>query len=157
MKILGSVRFWAMLNGAIVVALVGAALFSENGVLRHERLDEELARVNLLNDDLAVENDRLRREVNALRHDPEYVETVIRDELGWVREDETVFLFAPTEEEQRAKARAKGTPPKAEAPKPEAAKPEAPRPEAAAEPKPEAPARLEVQPTPKPAKKRKAH
>ena len=34
------VRFWAIVNGAIVVLLVAAALFGEDGVVRHERLRE---------------------------------------------------------------------------------------------------------------------
>ena len=87
------VRFWAIVNGAIVCLLIGAALFGEDGVVRHERLNERLERVQTLNDDLKSENGRLKIEANALRHDPEFVEHVIRDELGWVKDDEVVFIL----------------------------------------------------------------
>ena len=95
LDVLRSLKFWAVLNGGLVALLVGAALFSSNGVVRKERLSEELGRLRTLNDEVSTENDRLRLEARALRHDPAYVEAVIRDELGWVREDESVFLVAP--------------------------------------------------------------
>lgn len=86
-------RFWIVLNGALVAALIGGTFFGSGGVVRHEKLSDELRRVRELNSDLERENVRLKREVEALRHDPEYVQRVIRDELGWVRSDEMVFLF----------------------------------------------------------------
>jgi cell division protein FtsB len=87
------IRFWAVLNGALVFVLIGGALFGKEGVVRHERLAEELRRVRELNSDLDRENARLRKEVEALRHDASYVEQVIRDELGFVRADEMVILI----------------------------------------------------------------
>jgi cell division protein FtsB len=84
---------WAVLNGALVVTLVGAALFGEGGVVRHERLAEELAQIRALNDELLDDNRRLGLEVDALRHDDAYVESVIRDELGVVRPNEVVFIL----------------------------------------------------------------
>ena len=89
-------RFWAIINAAIVCLLIGAALFGEDGVVRHERLSEELRRVRSLNDDFQTDNERLKLEVGALRQDDDYVEHVIRDELGYVKSDEVVFIF-PTD------------------------------------------------------------
>jgi cell division protein FtsB len=88
-----SLRFWALVNGAAVFFLVGSALFGDDGVVRHEQLREQIRSVEQLNEDLLRENDRLRAEARALRHDPAYVESVIRDELGYVRPGELVFLF----------------------------------------------------------------
>lgn len=87
------VRFWAVFNGTIVAALIGTALVGPDGVRRHERLQEELEHLRASNDELRADNARLRVVDDALRHDPNYVATVIRDELGWVREDEMVFIF----------------------------------------------------------------
>lgn len=87
------IRFWAIVNGALVVLLVGAALFGQDGVVRHERLAEELRQVHTLNEDLQRENQRLTQVAHALRYDSDYVEHVIRDELGWVRDDEIVFFL----------------------------------------------------------------
>ncbi|MCC7384367.1 MAG: septum formation initiator family protein [Deltaproteobacteria bacterium] len=87
------VRFWALFNGALVALLIGGALFGDGGIVRHERLDEELRHVKELNSDLSRENVRLREEARALRHDRAAVERVVRDELGWVRPDEVVLIL----------------------------------------------------------------
>ena len=91
-------RFWAIVNGALVVLLVGAAVFGDRGVVRRERLAEELRRVEILNDQLQEHNQALRHEIEQLKHNPDYVESVIRDELGWVRPDEMVFIVPPEDE-----------------------------------------------------------
>lgn len=89
----GIVRAAAFASGLLSIVLVGAALLGDHGVLRHEKLREELANAKTLNQGLESENRRLRAEAEALRSDPEYVESVIRDELGFVRKDELIFLF----------------------------------------------------------------
>ncbi len=91
------IRWWALVNGALVALFIGAALFDDDGVVRHERLSEELDRLHVLNAQLDEQNGGLRTEAKALRHDERYVEHVIRDELGWVAEDEVVFIFEESE------------------------------------------------------------
>jgi cell division protein FtsB len=78
-----------------------SALFVDGGVARHERLHEELARLKTLNDDLEQDNSRLRREVEALKHDARYVERVAREELGLVQEDEVIFIVPSASEEEK--------------------------------------------------------
>ena len=92
------VRFWAIFNGALVVLLIGAALFGSDGVVRHEQLSDEVRRTQALNDKFARENEQLRLVAAALRNDPEYVEDVIRDELGYVGDKELIYIF-PAEPE----------------------------------------------------------
>jgi cell division protein FtsB len=87
------IKLWAMAGGLLVIAMLGASLFGADGVTRHERLRAELEQVNQLNGELAVENRRLAIEARALRHDPRYIEATIREELGWVRSDELIFIF----------------------------------------------------------------
>lgn len=87
------IRFWAFTGGALVLAFLGGALFGGDGVTRHEKLRKELDRINRLNSELSRSNRRLAVEAKALRHDPAYIEQVIRDELGWVKGDELVFIF----------------------------------------------------------------
>jgi cell division protein FtsB len=91
-------RFWAYFNGALVVALVGSAIFGSEGVVHHEKLAEDLGHTRELNQDLERQNAVLAREVRAFAED-DHVEHVIRNELGWVRSDEVIVLFpsaAPT-------------------------------------------------------------
>jgi cell division protein FtsB len=91
------IKLWAMTGGVLVVALLGAALFADDGVTRHERLRSELEHVNELNAKLAADNKRLAVEAKALRQDPQFIEATIREELGWVRSNEVVIIF-PAEE-----------------------------------------------------------
>ena len=91
----------AIANAVIVLLLLGSALLSDNGIVRHERLSDELRRIEKINGDFAEKNANLREEVKSLRTDHTYVESVIRDELGWVRADEYVVIV-PIEESEKS-------------------------------------------------------
>jgi cell division protein FtsB len=87
------VRLSAALSGSLSLALVGLALLGPDGVSRHEKLRAEIRRLDALNVELDTANSALRAEATALKHDPEHLEAVIRDELGWARRDEVIFIF----------------------------------------------------------------
>ena len=86
-------RFWALLNGVLVVGLVGTAIFGKGGVVHHEKLNDDLNHTLEINADLERHNAILRREIRSMATDDEYVEHVIREELGWVRPDELIIVF----------------------------------------------------------------
>lgn len=46
-------------------------------------------------------NARLKKEIELLKKDPEYVEKVVRDKLGYGREGETIYRFDSLEEQKR--------------------------------------------------------
>ncbi len=96
-------RWLALGCGALVLTLVLSALFVDGGVARHERLHDELDRLQTLNTDLEQDNARLRREIEALKHNPRHVERVVREELGFVKQDEVIFIVPsdPAESEDR--------------------------------------------------------
>jgi cell division protein FtsB len=48
---------------------------------------------------LQLENQRLREEIEALRHDPEVIERIAREELNMLRPDELVLSFPDKAEE----------------------------------------------------------
>ena len=48
-------------------------------------------------------NAKLKREIDLLRKDPEYVEKVARDKLGFGRDGETIYRFESLEEQKRRK------------------------------------------------------
>jgi cell division protein FtsB len=93
--LLGSPLYRLALASSTALSLVitGAALFGEDGLSRHEMLRAELAQLERLNRDLDAENARLSAEAASLRDDPEYLESAARDELGWARPDEVIFIF----------------------------------------------------------------
>jgi len=82
-----------ILGGIVSLALVLAALFGPEGVTRHEQLRDELDQIQFLSSNLRRENKLLMRQSQALRSNPEYIEAVIRDELGWVHKEELVYIF----------------------------------------------------------------
>lgn len=46
-------------------------------------------------------NAKLKREIDLLKKDPEYVEKVVRDKLGYGRDGETIYRFESLEEQKR--------------------------------------------------------
>jgi len=78
---------------AWVIGLVVAALVGEGGVARHGPLRRELRTLEREVDRLAHDNARRAEAIEALRTDPAYMESVVRDELGWVRPGEHVVVF----------------------------------------------------------------
>ncbi len=46
------------------------------------------------------ENARLRKDIEAVKHDPATLEGLARDRLGMVKQGETVFLIAPTRQNE---------------------------------------------------------
>lgn len=81
-----------------VVLFTLAAFFGEHGIVRelqHRReklaLEQELRRVE-------TQNAVLRKEIEALRNDGKYIETIARRELGMVKPDEIIYQFPPSGE-----------------------------------------------------------
>ena len=87
---------WAM-RAVVAVALAFAfgylpyRVYGGAGLGRLGLLQRELGELKAKNQVTAAENERLRHEVNALRHDLGAVERVAREELGLVKPGEVVF------------------------------------------------------------------
>ena len=81
----------AMLSLALVA--VPVLVLEPEGLPRLRGLQRELDDVTVENDDLRREVQRLRVEVRELRDDPAAVERIARGELGMVRKSEVVFQF----------------------------------------------------------------
>ena len=79
----------------LVVAAVGAPvmILSADGLPRLRSLERELAQVQRENNDQHRTIEQLRRNVQALKDNPDSVERIARDELGLVRRNEVVFQF----------------------------------------------------------------
>lgn len=85
-------RIAALLGALLSLVLVIAGVLGEGGVAKHAKLRASLDELEAKNQRLRAENAQLTREVQALRTDPNYLQSVIRDELGWVKPDELVFI-----------------------------------------------------------------
>ena len=105
-------RFY-LTPAAIVIFILFFTVFGDRGLLRinhlHRDRDEMLQHLQ----ELMGENDRLKREIAALKSDRRYLESIARRDFGLVRKNEVIYQF-PNREKPAApadKAEQKAPPP----------------------------------------------
>ena len=89
-------------SGAVVALTLALAVYGGNQVLRVSHMRHELESMERDIVSLRARAEELSRAVERLRNDPGYVEKLAREELGFVRPDETILKFPST---NRAPAR----------------------------------------------------
>lgn len=87
----GRLNLWPL---ALVVLLLGFALFGDRGILHMWKLAGQKAALAEKVAESEAQNTKLREEIAALRSDRRYIERLARTELGMVRDDELVFQFS---------------------------------------------------------------
>ena len=75
----------------LMVAMALAAVFSDKGFMNVYDFTEELDYLKKSNTELAQENTRIQKEIDALKSDPYAVEMLARDKLNLVKPGETVY------------------------------------------------------------------
>lgn len=78
---------------ALAVLTVALAVYGGNQVLRVTQLRRELEAMERDIVTLRARASELAHTVDRLRNDPAYIEKLAREELGYVRPDETVLKF----------------------------------------------------------------
>ena len=77
--------------GLLTVGMVLLAVFDPHGALavrkQHTRLDQVNSEVAALTE----ENERLRKQIDQLRHDPATIERIAREQLGLVKPGEVIL------------------------------------------------------------------
>ncbi len=84
-RILRRVAWVLVLLAPPVYVLVGEDLDHQS------RQQASLERIQRRNRQLSAEIDDLKRRIVALREDERYLERVAREELGWIRDGETLY------------------------------------------------------------------
>lgn len=84
-----------LIPAAIILFLLFFTVFGERGLLRIHELDREKQEISRRSEALRVENENLKREIEALRSDRRYLESIARKDFGLVRPNETVYQFQP--------------------------------------------------------------
>jgi cell division protein FtsB len=74
-------------------------IFGERGLLRIYHLNKEKQEVQLRMDVIKGDNLKLVREVDALKNDRRYLESIARKDFGMVRKNEIIYQF-PQKSEQ---------------------------------------------------------
>lgn len=75
----------------ILVSLLFFIIFSEHGLTDLNMLRKERAQISKENQALERKNQTLRVEIDRLKHDPDYIESIARRELGMVGKDEVIL------------------------------------------------------------------
>lgn len=76
-------------------------IFGERGLLRIYHLNKEKQDVQLRLETIKGENLKLVREVDALKNDRRYLESIARRDFGMVRKNEIIYQF-PQKNEQKS-------------------------------------------------------
>jgi len=83
-----------VLGGAgLLLLAAGLAVYGGTQMLRVRAMRGEIAAMERDLVGLRARTTELSRTVERLRHDPAYVEKIAREELGYVRPDETILKF----------------------------------------------------------------
>jgi len=75
----------------LLLALFFFIIVSEHGLADLRFLKKERARLVEENKKLARENQAISVEIDRLKHDPLYIESIARQELGMIGEDEIIL------------------------------------------------------------------
>jgi len=86
-KIMLSVILIAMFTFLLVV------LFGDNGLLELRRLQHTHQTLVQSNTQVTNQNLQMYRSVDRLQNDPDYIESIARQELGMIGSDELIFKF----------------------------------------------------------------
>lgn len=86
-------RRWPLLPLLAVLLLVGLALFGQRGIMKARLYAQQKATLEAELREVEAHNAALRKEIEALRSDRRYIETIARRELGMVKPDEIIYQF----------------------------------------------------------------
>ena len=82
-----------LIPAAFILFILFFTIFGERGLLHINHLSQEKAELQKQADGLKSENDRLRREIEALKTDHRYLESIARRDFGLVKPNEIVYQF----------------------------------------------------------------
>jgi cell division protein FtsB len=68
-------------------------IFGKRGLVDNYSMKERLMSLKKTNQDISLENKELNKKVMLLRGDLQYIETVVRNELGMVRKGDLVYRY----------------------------------------------------------------
>lgn len=89
----GNLPLFLAAFGLVFLLLMG--ILGEWGLVDLLKLRKEKAGISAANAEIAAENRALTRRIYRLKNDRQYVENVIRRELGVVKDDELIIKMPP--------------------------------------------------------------
>ena len=90
---MGVSRRWIYIPLAAILGILFFTVFGERGLLHIHHLKQEQEEMAKRLTEMQRDNERLRREIEALRADRQYLENLARREFGLVKPNEVVYRF----------------------------------------------------------------
>ncbi len=75
----------------VIAVVVGLVFFNE--ISKVYFLKNENKRVEKRIEDIKAQNETYRQEINAIKQDQRYLEKILREELGMIKDKEKIFRF----------------------------------------------------------------
>lgn len=82
-----------LIPGGCIAFILFFTVFGDRGLLRIYELKQDKSRIDSRLIDTRSENERLKREIVALRSDRRYLESIARKDFGLVRGNEVIYQF----------------------------------------------------------------
>ncbi len=86
-----------IIPAVFILFILFFTVFGDRGLLSIRQLVREKQALQIKADELKAENERLKREIEALRSDRRYLESIARKDFGLVRPNEIIYQFPPPE------------------------------------------------------------
>lgn len=97
-------RMYLIPAGAILFIMF-FTVFGDRGLLRIYHLNQEKQDIKERLDLLKIENEKLKREIEALKTDRRYLESIARKDFGLVRQNEIIYQFHSSAKNEAAGSR----------------------------------------------------
>lgn len=82
-----------LIPAGFILFILFFTVFGERGLLRIYHLSKDRQELQKRAEELRSGNDRMRREVEALKSDRRYLESIARRDFGLVRPNEVIYQF----------------------------------------------------------------
>lgn len=85
--------FFMMLSLLFILYFLFSFIFGDMGLIRYHRMNKTYKALQQEINSLGKENERLKKEVEALKNDPHYIEKLAREKLGLSKEGEIIYQY----------------------------------------------------------------
>ena len=80
-------------GGIFAVYFIFSFIFGDAGLLSYFRMHKTQGQLNREIEELRQKNADLKNQIGLLRSDPHYIEQIAREQLGLVKDGETIYQF----------------------------------------------------------------
>jgi len=91
-----------LIPAGVIIFILFFTVFGERGLLRIYHLSKEKQEIQKNLEFFKSENEKLKREIEALRSDRRYLESIARRDFGLVRQNEIIYQFPKQDKKEPA-------------------------------------------------------